>query len=131
MRHALASLTLVLAALLPGAPSWAGAAATRIAVGITLNNPSWPQSRPGLCLSRSLSERARARVEVTCAPGEFVDIEALPALPFLAEGPAPDESASLTAAQGTVTMIRVFDLMWPEGSANTSWDRPLEMRVTF
>lgn len=131
MRHALASLTLVLAALLPGAPSRAGAAASSVAVSITLNNPSGAQPRAGLCLSRSLSERLWARVEVTCAPGEFVDIEAMPALPFIAEASPRDDGTSLTAAQGTVTMIRVFDLMWPEASTYTYWDRPLEMRVSF
>ncbi len=131
MRHAIAPLTVALAALLLGAPSWAGAAASSFAVSITVNNPSGMQSRPGLCFSRSLSERARAGVEVSCASGEFVDIEAMPPLPFFAEPSARDDGASLTAAQGTVTMIRVFDLMWPEGPGNSSWDRPLEMRVTF
>ena len=146
MRHAFAPLTLALMALLHGAPSWAGAAAGSFAVGITLNNPSAPQSVAGaeVCFSRSLSGLTRASVEVSCPSGRFVSIEAVPGLPFLgvhggafryvipfAAEAAAWKAADGAIAQGTVTMLRVYDLTRPEGPGNTWWDRPLEMRVSF
>lgn len=146
MRHAFASSTLALMALLHGAPSSAGAVSGSFAVGITLNNPSAPQSAVGqdVCFSRSLSGLTRARVEVTCQSGSFVSIEAVPGLPFLgvhggafryvipfvAETTAWEGGAAVDA-QGTVTMLRVYDLTRPEGPGNAWWDRPLEMRVSF
>jgi hypothetical protein len=146
MRHAFASSTLALMALLHGAPSSAGAAAGSFAVGITLNNPSAPQSAVGqdVCFSRSLSGLSRARVEVTCSTGRFVSIEAVPGqpflgvhggafryvIPFVAETSAW-QAADAGAVQGTVTMLRVYDLTQPEGPGNVWWDRPLEMRVSF
>jgi hypothetical protein len=145
MRQAIATLPLALMALLSGAPSWAGAAAGSFAVGITLNNPSGqPQSRPGVCYSRTLSEQTRARVEVNCATGEFVAIEAVPGVPFLGVHggafryaiPLVAEATALDAGepasgQGTITMYRVYDLTQPEGPGNLWWDRPVEMRVSF
>jgi hypothetical protein len=150
MRHAFASSTLALVALLNGAPSWAGAAAGSFAVGITLNNSSSPssssapQSAAGqdVCFSRSLSGLTRARVEVTCSTGRFVSIDAVPGLPFLGVHggafryviPFVAETTAWEAAgavQGTVTMLRVYDLTRPEGPGNAWWDRPLEMRVSF
>jgi hypothetical protein len=149
MRHAFASSTLALVALLHGAPSWAGAAAGSFAVGITLNNPSNPSAPqsaagPDACFSRSLSGLTRARVEVTCSTGRFVSIDAVPGLPFLgvhggafryvipfvAETTAW-QAGDAGAVQGTVTMLRVYDLTRPEGPGNAWWDRPLEMRVSF
>jgi hypothetical protein len=155
MRHAFASSTLALVALLNGAPSWAGAAAGSFAVGITLNNPSSPSSSSNpsvaqpaagqdVCFSRSLSGLTRARVEVTCSTGRFVSIDAVPGLPFLgvhggafryvvpfvAEATAW-QAGDAGAVQGTVTMLRVYDLTRPEGPGNAWWDRPLEMRVSF
>lgn len=146
MRHAFAPLTLALMALLHGAPSWAGASAGSFAVGITLNNPSAPQPVGGVdvCFSRSLSELTRASVEVSCPSGRFVSIEAVPGrpflgvhggafryvIPFVAETP-PLEGGTGADGEGTVTMLRVYDLTQPEGPGQTWWDRPLEMRVSF
>lgn len=152
MRHAIAPLTLALAALLPGAPSWAGAAASGFAVSITLNNASGPQpgqgaavpqSGPDVCFSSALGGLTRARVEVTCSAGRFVAIEALPGrpfagvhggafryvIPFVADNTVWGQLAA--GGQGTVTMLRVYDLTRPEGPGNLWWDRPLEMRVSF
>jgi len=156
-----APVTLGLMALLTGAPSWAGATGETFTVGITLSQtpgtgsaPAAPQfppqsPRPGACYSRALSEETGALVEVACASGLFVSIEALPRAAFLgAHGGAFRYSMSTAAdlsvwdavasdafgwrtAWGTVTMLRLYDLTWPDGPGDLWWDRPLEMRVSF
>jgi hypothetical protein len=139
-------------ALLSGAPSWAGSAAGSVAVSITVNGSSgWPQPGPGfpqpgtdVCFSRSLSEQTRARVEVTCAAGQFVSIEAVPGVRFLGvhggafryvvpllATPTALGAGEAWSGGGTVTMLRIYDLTRPEGPGELWWDRPLEMRVSF
>jgi hypothetical protein len=136
MRHAFAPLTLALMALLPGAPSWAGASGSGVSVGITLAVPlaagvaDLPQPlRPGACRSRSLGERTRAGAEVTCALGEYASIQAFRYGALFTWDAAPAAGA-FDLRLGTVTIRRLFDLMQGHPDDNW-WSSPLEMRVTF
>lgn len=148
MRHAIAPFTLALAALLNGAPSWAGAAAGSFAVSITLNPLNGPVVAP-VCSTRTLSGFSRASVAVACSSRQAVNIEAVPGvrfvgphtgafryvIPFVSQATAGDVAAlsgfAFPAGQGTVTMLRVYDLTRPEGPGSVWWDRLLEMRVSF
>jgi hypothetical protein len=149
MRHAIAPLTLALAALLNGAPSWAGAAAGSFAVSITLNTVNAPQPAAPVCFTRTLKGFTRAGVAVACSSKQVVNIEALPGVrfvgpqsgafryvvPFVSQGSSwdvgPIAGIAWPAGQGTVTMLQVYDLTRPEGPGNVWWDRLLEMRVSF
>jgi hypothetical protein len=144
-------------ALLAGAPSWAGSGAENFTVGITLSppggsgfvaGPSQPP-RPGVCYSRSLSEKTGASVQVVCDSGQFVSIEAVPGQPFLGvHGGAfrysmsidRDRSLYEAAAKdpfgwrtgwGTVTMLRLYDVQHAGGPGDFWADRPLELLVSF
>jgi len=136
MRQAFAPLTLALMALLNGAPSWAGASAGGFSVGIRLDTPAAaavtdaPQPlRPGACRSRSLGERTRAGVEVTCPSGEYASIQAFRSGTLFGSDSAPAAGAT-DMRLGTVTIRRLFDLM-QEPSVDNWWSSPLEMRVSF
>ena len=107
-------------------------------------SPRLPLPGPDLCFSRSLSEQTRARVEVTCAAGRFVSIEAIPGARFLgvhggafryvvpfAAAARLQDAGEAWSGGGTVTMLRIYDLTRPEGPGELWWDRPLEMRVSF
>ena len=150
-----------LMALLAGAPSWAGTTDASVTVGITLSQPSGsgvtpitqqtpgqPQ-RPGVCVSRSLSEQTGAVVQVACDSGQFVSIEAVPGQRFIGVhggafrytlSIAKDRSVYEAAASdafgwrtgwGTVTMLRLYDLTVPGKPGDVWGDRPLELRVSF
>jgi hypothetical protein len=149
-----------LMALLAGAPSWAGTTEASVTVGITLSqpggsgvtpvppSPGQPQ-RPGVCVSRSLSEQTGAVVQVACDSGQFVSIEAVPGQRFLGVhggafrytlSIAKDRSVYEAAASdafgwrtgwGTVTMLRLYDLTQPNKPGDVWGDRPLELRVSF
>jgi hypothetical protein len=159
-----ASFALVLAALtalLAGAPSWAGQTDRSVTVGITLSQPGGsgvtpvpspsglqPQ-RTGVCVSRALSEKTGAVVQVACDSGQFVSIEAVPGQRFLGVhggafrytlSIAKDRSVYQAAASdafgwrtgwGTVTMLRLYDLTLPNKPGDVWGDRPLELRVSF
>jgi len=136
MRHAFAPLTLALMALLPGAPSWAGASSAAVETGITLGVPAAaavtdaPQPLlHGACRSRFLGQRTQAGVEVTCAVGEYASIQAFQAGAYLGWNAAPAAGAT-DMRLGTVTIRRLFDLMQGPADEN-GWNSPLEMRVTF
>jgi hypothetical protein len=149
-----------LMALLAGAPSWAGTTDATVTVGITLSQPGGsgvtppPQTpgqpqRPGVCVSRSLSEQTGAVVQVACDSGQFVSIEAVPGQRFLGVhggafrytlSIAKDRSVYEAAASdafgwrtgwGTVTMLRLYDLTQPNKPGDVWADRPLELRVSF
>jgi hypothetical protein len=123
-------------ALLNGAPSWAGASAGSFSVGITLGVPGVvpgpvpPQNlQPGVCLSRSLSERTRASVEVTCAAGEYASIQAFHFGTNFGWDAAPAAGAGWTGS-GTVTMRPLFDAT-RDGLGDPWWDGLVELRVSF
>ena len=161
MRSAsLAPVLPALMALLAGAPSWAGTTEASVTVGISLSqpggsgvtpvppSPGQPQ-RPGVCVSRSLSEQTGAVVQVACDSGQFVSIEAVPGQRFLGVhggafrytlSIAKDRSVYEAAANdafawrtgwGTVTMLRLYDLTQPNKPGDVWADRPLELRVSF
>ena len=161
MRSAsLAPVLPALMALLAGAPSWAGTTDASVTVGLTLSqpggsgvtpvppSPGQPQ-RPGVCVSRSLSEQTGAVVQVACDSGQFVSIEAVPGQRFLGVhggafrytlSIAKDRSVYEAAASdafgwrtgwGTVTMLRLYDLTQPNKPGDVWGDRPLELRVSF
>jgi hypothetical protein len=161
MRSAsLAPVLPALMALLSGAPSWAGTTEASVTVGISLSQPGGsgvtpvpptpgqPQ-RPGVCVSRSLSEKTGAVVQVACDSGQFVSIEAVPGQRFLGVhggafrytlSIAKDRSVYEAAANdafgwrtgwGTVTMLRLYDLTQPNKPGDVWADRPLELRVSF
>src|SRR6185369_13645410 len=116
MRLAFASSTLALMALLHGAPSWAGAGAGDVAIGIRLDKPlaagatdPFPPLRPGTCRSQSLGERAQAGAQVTCASGEFASIQAFRFGMNFAWDAAPAAGFG-EMHLGTVTIRRLFDL---------------------
>jgi len=136
MRHAFAPLTLALMALLHGAPSWAGAGAGGVAVGIRLDKPLAAAAtdapaplRPGACRSRSLDEPTQAGAEVTCASGEYASIQAFHSGMNFAWDAAP-AAGSTEMRMGTVTIRRLFDVT-QDGPDETWWALPLEMRVSF
>jgi hypothetical protein len=130
MRHAIAPLTLALAALLSGAPLAAGASSTGFSVEITLSGFAYVTQPlpPGACRSRASGGPAQARVEVSCGAGEFAIIQAFRSGNFFAWGAAPAAGAS-DMRLGTVTIRRLFDGL--KDDADGRWDEPLEMRVTF
>ena len=150
-----------LVALLAGAPCWAGSTSENFTVDITITQPGGGSavtpgspspaqpSRPGVCYSRSLSEKTGASVQVVCDSGQFVSIEAVPGQPFLGvHGGAfrysmsidRDRTAYEAAAKdpfgwrtgwGTVTMLRLYDVQHAGGPGDFWADRPLELLGSF
>lgn len=119
-----------LAALLVGTASFADTITGSFHVNISMT------SRPGLCLSESLSAATNASVQVVCQSGQFVSIDPSPGRAFLGvHGGAfryfllPSGSTLLGGGispfmgKGTVTELRLYNVGSP--------DEPLEVLISF
>lgn len=95
-------------------------------------------TRPGLCLSESLSQGTGAAVHVVCESSQFVSIDPHPGRPFLGVhggafryffGPGNAQASQFSGMPdpfvgvGTVTELRIFSSDSPDG--------PLEVLITF
>jgi hypothetical protein len=95
-------------------------------------------TRPGLCLSESLSQSTGAAVHVVCESSQFVSIDPQPGRPFLGVhggafrylfGPGNVLTSNFSGmpdpfiGTGTVTELRIFSAEDPDG--------PLEILISF